>query len=159
MSKHSFIHNPLELLLGSWLPYVTWILLIVSFVGIFSVAYYIYLSLVPSGSNASALKGAELQHEKDENELLRGSVKIWEYLSLLGYWPLDQMIRSFVKALNILREEFGNMDFLYRLPWFVIVGAQASGKTTLVEELRLPRPIGDPMAAKVGENPGVFWSF
>lgn len=159
IQKTSFLHHPLETILGPWLSYVTWTLFIISCIGIVAIAYYIYLASRPSETNEAAIKEAEQEQKKAENEIVTGGVRIWEYLSLLGYWPLDEMVRSFIKSLDILRAEFGGTGYRYRLPWYLLIGAEGSGKTTLMDELDLVRPLGTPMEPNVGENPGVLWSF
>src|SRR5579862_3961344 len=55
---------------------------------------------------------------------------------------------SFKEALKLLREKIPGRDFRYRVPWYVMMGESASGKTTLLDNVGLPQPFG-----RVGGDP------
>lgn len=50
--------------------------------------------------------------------------------------------RSFKQAIRLLRQGIPGRDFRYRVPWFVMLGATGSGKTTLMNNVGLPQPFG-----------------
>ena len=72
------------------------------------------------------------------------------FFARLGYFPKDPLSQSFAYALRLMREIVGGRSYRYRLPWFVMVGAEGDGKTTLIESLRLPLPVGAPATVDRG---------
>jgi type VI secretion system protein ImpL len=104
----------------------------------------------------------DLLSKKAENDSsilsVRGN-KIREFLSLIGYYPMNPLARSFVRALTVLRENIGGHGYRYKMPWFMVIGAEKSGKTTLIDNISLPLPLGKPQLTNAGEESGCNWRF
>ncbi|HEV3470591.1 MAG TPA: type VI secretion system protein [Pyrinomonadaceae bacterium] len=66
---------------------------------------------------------------------------------------------SFARALRTLRRHVTRRDYRYRLPWFLLVGEERSGKTTLVSDAGMNLPLGRPAEQVHGLRQGVNWFF
>lgn len=53
------------------------------------------------------------------------------YLINKGYIKAGGIVRSFFKALNFLKSSLGR-NYKYKLPWYLIIGTEGSGKTSLM---------------------------
>ena len=71
----------------------------------------------------------------------------------------DDISQSFQKTLHILKTYLGDKNFKYQVPWYVLMGAAESGKSTLLNALDLDLPIGRPSYNFSGERPLVDWWF
>ncbi len=81
-------------------------------------------------------------------------------LARYGYAATDQLSISFTKALKLLHNYIGGSEFRYQLPWVVMLGASSSGKSTLLDNLEVDRPIGRPLFTAEGEDkPLCDWAF
>ena len=66
---------------------------------------------------------------------------------------------SFSRALRALRGHVTRRDYRYRLPWFLMVGEERSGKTTLLAESGMSLPLGRPADQMHGVRQGLNWFF
>jgi type VI secretion system protein ImpL len=85
---------------------------------------------------------------------------IWARIkSFFGIYP-GHMGRTFKQALRILRQRIPGRDFRYRVPWFLMMGETGGGKTTLLNNVGLPQPLGqiggDPFALRRAVT---FWMY
>lgn len=71
----------------------------------------------------------------------------------------DSLSRSFHNALKILDQHFGGRDFAYKIPWFLLLGAPGSGKSSIVESVELDLPIGLPEYETEDSRPPLKWWF
>src|SRR5690606_33312891 len=70
--------------------------------------------------------------------------KLREILGKYGYFPTDELSKSFVYALKTLHAFVGGREFRYHTPWYLMVGAEDTGKTSVLQSLGLDLPIGKP---------------
>ena len=66
---------------------------------------------------------------------------------------------SFRKATTELKERLGKDNYKYQLPWFLIVGNEDSGKTTVLENIPLSHPIVSPGFQEPYADPAIGWWF
>ncbi|MDP2193284.1 MAG: type VI secretion system protein, partial [Alphaproteobacteria bacterium] len=81
----------------------------------------------------------------DQNKSLPPlGVPINEFLIKKGYLKVTDLEKSFLKALDFLRSSLNVPNYKYRLPWYLLIGAEQSGKTGLMEGSNLNLPVGVP---------------
>lgn len=69
----------------------------------------------------------------------------------------DEVTLSFQKALHTLKTHFGAQEYKYRLPWYLLIGAENSGKSRLIEDLELDLPVGAPEMDPNYPNENTKW--
>lgn len=75
-----------------------------------------------------------------------------------GVSSLLHLRRSFMQGVKTLGEFVPGRDFRYRIPWVLVLGEAASGKSTAVDAIGLDRPFAVP-ADSSGTEAGVRWAF
>src|SRR5690606_29523917 len=95
------------------------------------------------GREQAAKEAMEGEEEKPQPGTIRYR---WNrFLIWLGIRTEDEeLIISFNKAGEILKRHLGESDYKYKLPWFLILGTNASGKSQLIKDVELDLPIGFP---------------
>ncbi len=86
--------------------------------------------------------------EKDE-EIASASPSAWRnakaklqyFFARYGYLPKDQLTQSFLKALESIQGLIGEKQSHYQLPWFMLIGVEGSGKSSLLQSLQPKQPI------------------
>ncbi|MGL5784205.1 MAG: type VI secretion protein IcmF/TssM N-terminal domain-containing protein [Alphaproteobacteria bacterium] len=86
--------------------------------------------------------------EKDEEETT-ASRSVWRsvraklqyFFARYGYLPKDQLTQSFLKALESIQGLIGEKQSHYQLPWFMMIGVEGNGKSSLLKSLQLKQPI------------------
>ncbi|MCP4923629.1 MAG: hypothetical protein GY915_06325 [bacterium] len=73
--------------------------------------------------------------------------------------PKDELAGSFVRTIDILKTYLGGKESRYKIPWYLMMGSEESGKTTLLENVGLELPIGRPDFEFSGERPPCGWTF
>ncbi|MDR2417316.1 MAG: hypothetical protein LBD15_04115 [Holosporales bacterium] len=78
-------------------------------------------------------------HKEESIPLFAGR---WaEILASHGLFKVGPVTQTFLKILEILRKHVYGKNWRYQVPWYMLVGAPQSGKSTLAENLRsLPMP-------------------
>ena len=71
----------------------------------------------------------------------------------------DEAARSFGLAIDVLKGYFGPTDAQYKLPWYMVIGCEESGKSTLIDEAQLELPIGEPVDAVTSDLSPINWTF
>ncbi|MGE3540624.1 MAG: type VI secretion protein IcmF/TssM N-terminal domain-containing protein [Candidatus Tectimicrobiota bacterium] len=71
-------------------------------------------------------------------------------------WRLRQ---SFRRARGLIKSHLPGRNALYRIPWFLLLGESASGKTSLLHSAGLPTPLGMPDVESLGRQAGCTWWF
>ncbi|HEY0005637.1 MAG TPA: type VI secretion protein IcmF/TssM N-terminal domain-containing protein [Pyrinomonadaceae bacterium] len=66
---------------------------------------------------------------------------------------------SFRRALRLLKTHVTGRDYLYQMPWFLMIGEVESGKTTLLANTGLNQPLGQPSEQVDGLKQGINWCF
>lgn len=146
----------LVLYISPYVPYTFVSIFIFSF-GLLGFLTYFFNSSLKKVSKPSK---APVPQEKNTDDLVTLKTNRFIYFfSLFGYLPSNYLARSFVQAIQVLRQGIGGIGFRYKLPWFLLLGTEQSGKTTFIQNADLPLPLGNPLAQKPGENRGCDWWF
>jgi type VI secretion system protein ImpL len=151
------------------LPLLIAIILSIAFVTMLLVTVYTLVSmkrtelkakkiidLPPSAiRNKDGDNGAEADPQIDENASKPPPFGEWINQLLLkkGYIKVNSVVHSFFKALDFLKSSLGT-GYKYKLPWYMVVGTESSGKSSLLSCLTY-REICDDES----ENPGCTWWF
>ncbi len=129
-----------------------------SFVG--RVAAYFFLGMAAAAAlvlGAVRLVGRRLR-TKSAHELERGMMGIPSPPIADGRGSIQELNRGFRQSLDKLRDapELGS-DYLYRVPWYLMIGEPASGKTTTIHHSKLDL-IGDKQQG-IGGTLNCDWFF
>lgn len=68
-----------------------------------------------------------------------------------------QLSSSFHRALRTLRRHLRTSDYVYRLPWYLLIGETASGKSAMLDRAGFSLPLGGPDDASPEEGSGCNW--
>lgn len=108
-------------------------------------------TFIMRGKQAALTKALQGQMGKVPTPVLkRISAFLLEWLNpkkLLIFWeilPAEEMRNSFKQALIILKGYLGSHSYKYKLPWFLSIGAEEAGKTTVLENAGLDLPVAHP---------------
>ena len=71
----------------------------------------------------------------------------------------DEAATSFKKAIEVLKGYFGPSDAQYKLPWYMVIGCEESGKSSLLDGAQLELPIGEPVDAVTSDLSPINWTF
>lgn len=151
----------------SSLPLVILILLIIAFVVMLITIILTILSMRRSApkipkppSAAAADKDKKTKGEAEEsNKLPPLGGWISEFLSKKGFFHVSTLSLSFLRALDFLRNSLNTYNYKYHLPWYLLIGAEGSGKTSLIEGAELNMPLGHPDLGIHNPNPECRWWF
>ncbi|MDR3224003.1 MAG: hypothetical protein LBT03_00215 [Holosporales bacterium] len=133
---------------GISLPLLIGIILAIAFISMLLVTVFTLVSLKraemksrrtinipPSAMKDSAVKDKE---EKDGSESDPDAPSPWpigewlnKYLIEKGYIRANSIVKSFFKALDFLKKSLGT-GYKYKLPWYMILGTEQSGKSSLL---------------------------
>ncbi len=83
---------------------------------------------------------------------------ITSFLVQQGWIQVNSVSQIFLKGLEFLKKNFGE-HALYKLPWYVVIGAKDSGKSTLVNHTQLHEPHSSPDFSLHEPNPSIRWKF
>lgn len=150
----------LVLYISPYLPYTFFSIIVFAFglLGILTYIFGTFIKKAPASIQSKKTSSENFSTTQDDLIVLRTN-RFLDFFSLLGYFPVTPLTRSFVQAIQILRQGIGGYDFRYKLPWFLLLGAEDSGKSTLIQNASLPLPLGNPLQQKPGENRGCDWWF
>ncbi|MDF1750241.1 MAG: type VI secretion protein IcmF/TssM N-terminal domain-containing protein [Alphaproteobacteria bacterium] len=73
--------------------------------------------------------------------------------------PLLPMRKSFQHALKILRNHVAGRDWRYAIPWYLLLGPEGAGKSTLIAHTGLDLPVGQPAEDYEDLRPACKWWF
>ncbi len=73
--------------------------------------------------------------------------------------PNMPLRRSFRHAVKLLRDHVNVRDYRYSIPWYLLIGPEGSGKSTMAENIGLNLPLGRPAEDWEGIHPGCKWWF
>lgn len=141
-------------------PLTLWLLFICMLVIVLILLYIMYIS----NKKAQAEKENEPKLSKDPiyNETERMPFHggwLSEFLSRKGYFRVGDLSLSFLRALSFLKETIRTYNYKYQLPWFLVLGTEGSGKSSLFEHAGLHLPLGKPDFSKGKANPDCKWWF
>jgi type VI secretion system protein ImpL len=73
--------------------------------------------------------------------------------------PALPLTKGFRKALRLLKAHVAGPEWRYAIPWYLLIGPQACGKSTLAANTDLNLPIGPPVDEWEEESPACSWWF
>jgi type VI secretion system protein ImpL len=85
--------------------------------------------------------------------------RISQYLTLRGAFRVGDISITFLRALAFLRNRIDSITYKYHLPWYLMVGAGNSGKSTLLESSGLSLPVGMPDFGNTDPHAACRWWF
>ena len=138
------------------LPYILLIIVILAIV--------LMIFLIMGAENASKLDAKTKKKEpKKKKEKIYGlppwGGKISEYLVLNGWVTVNPLSLNFLKGLEFLEQTLNSVHYKYRLPWFLVMGAKESGKTSLLKSSGIYLPVGSPEFTFQNTNQFSWWFF
>lgn len=81
------------------------------------------------------------------------------YLVEKGKISVGEISSIFLKGVDFIKNTFQSRDSLYQLPWYLVLGAEQSGKSSLFNASEIHLPIGEPDLYKGQANPKLKWWF
>jgi len=82
------------------------------------------------------------------------------FLARFGFFANDPLSKSFSYALKMMRTFIGGTQSQYQLPWILMLGASDAGKSILLKNLDLDRPIDQAhFEEERGEESSCDWYF
>lgn len=76
-----------------------------------------------------------------------------------GKFAKDELNQSVKRTTDILKTYLGGHDSQYKLPWYLMLGTEGAGKSTILQETDLELPIGYPEYDIQGSNAKLNWTF
>lgn len=86
------------------------------------------------------LKNSKKQLPKEEKN--RRFFHWWQRLKEILNPEKEPIEEAFHESAKLLKQAFGANEFMYELPWYLMLGDTNSGKTTLLDGLDIKRPFG-----------------
>lgn len=80
-------------------------------------------------------------------------------LNIFNIYPSGPFCDSVREVIRELEEKTGSKKILYKLPWFIMVGEEGSGKSSLLGNLILSTPISSPSFGEPSSQPLIQWWF
>jgi type VI secretion system protein ImpL len=149
------------------------LILILIFLGILIIIITIIMVIISARQGAK--KKAEEQKSpliaddpdaKTETEIKRRNNNlpplggpVSEFLVKRGYFQVSDLSKSFFSALDFLRSSLNSPNYKYRLPWYLLIGSEESGKTSLMEGSNLNLPVGAPSFGEQAQKADCRWWF
>ncbi|MDR0942787.1 MAG: hypothetical protein LBM19_04250 [Holosporales bacterium] len=146
-------------------PIIIGIVLAIAFIAMLLVTVFTLISLKKAELKAkriinippSAMKGGDDKKgtEDDVNSTTSWPIgeRLNKYLIAKGYIRADGVVKSFFKALDFLKNSLG-VGYKYKLPWYMIVGSEEAGKSSLLGGFT-----SDEIYDDEGEDPLCKWWF
>lgn len=82
-----------------------------------------------------------------------------DYFIKKGFVQVSDLSKSFLAALNFLRSALNSPNYKYRLPWYLLIGSESSGKSSLIEGSTLNLPVGIPGIDEQSQHAECRWWF
>jgi len=150
------------------MPMTLWLLFISILVIVLILLFIMYASNKKAGVNRD--KEATLDPGADTNDPTKipydeaermPPIGGWlsEFLSRRGYFHVGELSLSFLRAIAFLKETVRTYNYKYQLPWFLVLGTEGSGKSSLFENAGLHLPLGKPDFSKGKASPDCRWWF
>ncbi|MHA1558330.1 MAG: hypothetical protein ACTSXG_00760 [Alphaproteobacteria bacterium] len=140
-------------------PLVIVVLLIVAFVIMVVIILITIFSTKTSAVKIPPIVALEDEKGKPpDNRLPPPYGWLGEYLTKKGIFEVSNLSLSFLRALDSLKKIFNVRGYKYKLPWYLLVGSEESGKTTLITQSDILIPIKNSDATGNVPNPECrFW--
>ncbi|MCX7338107.1 MAG: hypothetical protein NTX76_02335 [Alphaproteobacteria bacterium] len=148
----------------SSVPFVIIVLLIIALiVMILTIALVIWGmrrgSAKKQTAPASGANATDEESSDQDTDLPPIGVWISEFLSKKGFFQVSPLSLSFLKALDFLKQSLNSYNYKYQLPWYLLIGADGSGKTSFFENSELNMPALQPKFEGPNPNPDCRWWF
>jgi type VI secretion system protein ImpL len=150
------------------LPYLPWIIVGLSIIGII-LLIILAVMLIRSIRSAARARAARRSALKQSSSGSRFGFINWTREKLKHGWfyfreqytegPKDEIAASFKKTLEVLHNYVDGKDSQYQMPWFMVIGCENSGKTSLIDGSELELPIGRPEYEGFPETTKINWTF
>ncbi len=151
--------------LAPYLPYIAFTALVIGVIILVSFTFVASLT-IKRAAKRRALERPSVQNSfrEDLNENVRN---LWEKMRNMGsamatqwkWQKQDEISQSFVRTLEVLKSYLPSLTPQYDIPWYLVVGPENSGKSTLLSSLDLELPIGRPDYEVEGEQALLNWWF
>ncbi|MFN9000801.1 MAG: type VI secretion protein IcmF/TssM N-terminal domain-containing protein, partial [Holosporales bacterium] len=148
-----------------YLPYVAFTALVIGII-VLTVFTFVASSTIKKAAQRRALERPSVQGElrEDFNDQVR---RFWQrvrdgFSGLATRWTWqrqDEISQSFVRTLEVLKSYLPSLTPQYDIPWYLVVGPENSGKSTLLSSLDLELPIGHPDYEIEGDQALLNWWF
>lgn len=66
----------------------------------------------------------------------------WKRLKEILNPEKEPMEEAFYESAKLLKQAFGGQEYMYDLPWYLVLGDEGAGKSTLLNSLDIKRPFG-----------------
>ncbi|MDR2458727.1 MAG: hypothetical protein LBD43_01370 [Holosporales bacterium] len=129
---------------GISLPMIICVVLAIAFIAMLLVTVFTLISLKraeikakkvidipPSAMQDDTTNADEIPNDPDAGSPWPIGELINKYLIMRGYIRANGVVKSFFKALDFLRNSLGT-GYKYKLPWYMMVGSNGSGKSSLM---------------------------
>lgn len=116
--------------------------------------------IISKSTNKSKLTslGEKTSPSKRKFSLPPLGVSFTRFLVKNGWIEVSSISQIFMKGVEFLKKHFGDYA-LYRLPWYLVVGAKDSGKSSITKHIELQEPHGSPDFSLFEPNPSLQWKF
>ena len=125
----------------------------------------IFMSVRQGAKKKADMKAAQAVAD-DPNKKTDGSKKLpplggpfSEYFVKKGFIQVSDLSKSFFAALDFLRSSLNSPNYKYRLPWYLMIGSEKSGKSSLMEGSTLNLPAGVPGFDEQSKHADCRWWF
>ena len=143
-----------------WASMVLLILALLVLVGIVVITVMAMRKAAAKTSSDPSLKQALSPQDDPRNyKLPPFGGWISEFFAKKGYFHVSSLSLSFLRALDFLKQSLDTYNYKYQLPWYLLIGTESSGKTTLMEGAELNLPVGRQDFGIHHENPECRWWF
>jgi type VI secretion system protein ImpL len=152
--------------LESFLPYLPYLAFAAVVIGVILIVSLILISSATARRRnyEKALASPPIKGEGRASTFFKRSQdkakSCWQ--TLRRRWSLDEkdeISGSFRRTREIFKNYLGGLDAQYKLPWYIMIGAEDSGKSTILRDMDLELPIGNPDYPVQGRNASINWAF
>jgi type VI secretion system protein ImpL len=153
---HSLSH------LGSRIPEIILIVTILAVVLILILTYFTNRAVKQAekkGPTPDPEPGPKVEKIISEYRMPPIGGRLSQFMTLRGNFRVGDISLSFLRALSFLRNRLDSLTYKYQLPWYLMVGASSSGKSTLLESGGMSLPVGMPDFGITDVHPACRWWF
>ena len=116
-------------------PYYPWILLCVILVIVFLIIFLLIAYFVKPKSDPKGIADEPKSDAKQVNHRFDLPPYLFGFSEFSKFFKRGDFAQNFFDANQFLRRSFPGVNYKYSVPWFVLLGPEASGKTTLAKHL------------------------
>jgi type VI secretion system protein ImpL len=148
--------------LGNRLPEVILIITLLAVVVILVLTFFTNYAIKKAEKKGPSAEPKPKEHEEKiipEYRMPPIGGRLSQFLTLKGTFRVGDISLSFLRVLAFLRGRLDNLTYKYQIPWYLMVGASASGKSTLLELSGMGLPVGMPDFGIKNPHPACRWWF